>query len=171
MNARSIAKILIPIVGVITLLPFVTSAGALLLGILIAIFCGNPYPTKKYTHRLLAFSVVGLGAGMNLDVVIRTGIQGFAYTLVSILAVFALGLLLRKILKVDEEISLLITVGTAICGGSAIAAVTPVLKARATSVSVAMGVVFILNGSLSLLFQQSAILFISAKEPSGFGVL
>lgn len=152
MTKKTVSKILVPIIGMLALFPFATSAGALVAGILIAVFFGNPYPTKKYTHRLLAFSVVGLGAGMNLDVVLRAGIHGFGYTLVSILVIFALGLLLTKLFKVEEEVALLITVGTAICGGSAIAAVTPVLRARPASVSVALGVVFILNAIALIVF-------------------
>lgn len=149
---HKLAKILIPVVGVLTLFPFVSAAAALIAGVLIALFLENPYPTQKYTHRLLAWSVIGLGAGMNLVTVSRVGLQGLGYTVISIGLVFLLGFLLKKIFRVEDEVSLLITVGTAICGGSAIAAVTPVIRAKAHSVSVALGTVFILNALALVIF-------------------
>ena len=148
----SINRVLIPLVGMACFLPFVSAAIALVAGLVLALTLENPYPTKKYTHQLLAWSVVGLGAGMNLQVVARVGLQGIGYTVVSISSVFLLGFLLRKVLKVDSETGVLITVGTAICGGSAIAAVTPVIRARPHAVSVALGTVFILNSVALLLF-------------------
>lgn len=146
------AKILIPLVALVTLAPFVGSATALLAGVAIAIFLGNPYPTKKFVHPLLGFAVAGLGAGMNLETVARVGLSGIGTTFVSIASVCALGLLLTKLLKVEEEAGILITVGTAICGGSAIAAITPVLRAKAQAVSVALGTVFILNALALVIF-------------------
>lgn len=152
LSKNLIAKILIPLFGILCFFPFTSGAIALLAGVLIALFLENPYDTKKYTHRLLAFSVVGLGAGMNLETVLQVGLQGISYTLISILCVFALGLFMMKILKVEKEVGLLITVGTAICGGSAIAAVTPVIRAKSNSVSVALGTVFILNALALFVF-------------------
>lgn len=152
MDKSRLAKILIPLVAVISFFPFVSAAGALIAGTLIALFLENPYPTKEYTHRLLTFSVIGLGAGMNLETVAKVGLQGIGYTVISIVGVFLLGILLLRLLKVDEETGLLITVGTAICGGSAIAAVTPILRAKPHSVSVALGTVFILNAVALILF-------------------
>jgi uncharacterized integral membrane protein (TIGR00698 family) len=152
MNKAKLAKILIPIVAIISLFPFVSAAEALIAGVFIALLFENPYPTKDYTHRLLTFSVIGLGAGMNLETVAKVGLQGIGYTVVSICGVFILGTLLQKLFKVDEESGLLITVGTAICGGSAIAAVTPILRAKPHSVSVALGTVFILNAVALIIF-------------------
>lgn len=152
MNKNLISKILIPVVGVITLMSFTSAALALLAGVVIALFLENPYPTKEYTHHLLTWSVIGLGAGMNLETVTQVGLQGIGYTIVSIAAVFILGFILQKLFKVEDEVGLLITVGTAICGGSAIAAVTPVLRAKPHSVSVALGTVFILNAVALLIF-------------------
>lgn len=149
---QNFSRLLIPVFGIICLFPFVSAGIALISGVIIAIIFGNPYPTKNYTHRLLTWSVVGLGAGMNLETVARVGIQGIGYTVISIAVVFILGFLLRKLLNVEDEVSLLITVGTAICGGSAIAAVTPVIKAKPSSVSVALGTVFILNAIALLIF-------------------
>jgi uncharacterized integral membrane protein (TIGR00698 family) len=152
MNKQMIARILIPIVGVLTLLPFVQPAIALVSGVLIALLLENPYPTREYTHRLLTWSVIGLGAGMNLQTVANVGLQGIGYTIISINAVFLVGTLLQKLFRVDGEVGLLITVGTAICGGSAIAAVTPVIRAKPHSVSVALGTVFILNALALIIF-------------------
>lgn len=151
-SRRNLARFLIPLVGVLCLFPFFSAAMALVAGVVIALTLDNPYPTKNYTHRLLTWSVIGLGAGMNLEVVARVGVQGIGYTVISILCVFVLGFLLQRLLKVEEEAGLLITVGTAICGGSAIAAVTPVLKAKTQSVSVALGTVFILNALALVIF-------------------
>lgn len=149
---RNLAKFLIPVVAVLTLFPFVSAAMALGAGVLIALFLENPYATKKYTPYLLMWSVIGLGAGMNLETVGLVGMQGIGYTLISILSVFILGYLLQKVFKVDGEVGLLITSGTAICGGSAIAAVTPVIRAKPHSVSVALGTVFILNAVALVIF-------------------
>src|SRR5262249_32792993 len=112
---------------------------------LVALVLGNPHRTNRFVHPLLGIAVAGLGAGMNLETVARVGLHGLAMTCVSIASVGAAGFVLMKLLKVDDEVGTLITVGTAICGGSAIAAVTPVLRARHHSVSVALGTVFILN--------------------------
>ena len=152
MNKTTIARVLIPLVSILVLFPFVSAAEALVAGVLIAIFLDNPYPTKSYTHLLLTWSVIGLGAGMNLETVARVGMQGIGYTVVSISAVFLIGYLLRKLFSVEEDAGLLITVGTAICGGSAIAAVTPVIRAKPHSVSVALGSVFILNALALIIF-------------------
>ncbi len=103
-------------------------------------------------RTLLQMSVVGLGFGMNLFQVLRVGRSGFLYTAVSIVACVALGLVLGRFLRVQGKASLLITVGTAICGGSAIAAVAPILDASEEEISVAMGTVFLLNSIALFVF-------------------
>lgn len=152
MNRSAVQRLLIPITSIFVLFPFVSPALALVAGVLIAMFLENPYPTREYTHRLLTWSVIGLGAGMNLQTVASVGLQGIGYTIVSIGSVFIVGTLLQKLFKVNDEVGLLITVGTAICGGSAIAAVTPVIRAKPQSVSVALGTVFILNALALIIF-------------------
>lgn len=152
MTQIKISKALIPIVGLLCLFPFFSAAFALASGLMIAVFLGNPYPTKNYIHKILTWSVIGLGFGMNLEVVARVGLQGFGYTLVSILLVLIIGFILQKMFQVESESGLLITVGTAICGGSAIAAVTSVIKAKPQSTSIALGTVFILNSVSLILF-------------------
>lgn len=146
------ARYLIPIVALLCLFPFVGSATALILGACLALTLENPYPTKKYVSPLLGYAVAGLGAGMNLETVARVGFQGLGTTFLSIGVVCLLGFLLMKLLRVESEIGTLITVGTAICGGSAIAAITPVIRAKNHSVSVALGTVFILNALALVLF-------------------
>lgn len=168
MTKSSVAKFLIPIALVICCFSFVTGALALTLGVLISFLFENPYPTQKYVHTLLAVSVAGLGAGMNLNTVIQVGIQGFGYTAVSIISICVLGYILVKILKIDKEVGILISVGTAICGGSAIAAVTPVIKAKHQSVSVALGTVFILNAIALIIFPMIGHAF-SMSQPA-FGL-
>jgi uncharacterized integral membrane protein (TIGR00698 family) len=137
-----------------SLSPWGTAALALLLGVAVALICGNPYADKTnlFAQRLLAWSIVGLGAGMDLIVVGKAGMAGFAMTVVSISATLALGLFIGKLTKSDEKTSILISVGTAICGGSAIAAVAPVMKAQPQSISVALGTVFLLNALALFLF-------------------
>jgi uncharacterized integral membrane protein (TIGR00698 family) len=127
---------------------------ALVAGAVIALTCGNPAQalTQRWTHRLLPLAVVGLGAEMNLGTVARVGLHGLGYTAISLTFVMAAGLLLGRFLKVDRDAGLLISVGTAICGGSAIAAAAPVLRARPHQVSVALATVFLLNGVALVLF-------------------
>jgi uncharacterized integral membrane protein (TIGR00698 family) len=103
-------------------------------------------------HRALALSVVGLGAGMNLSMVARVGLHGVGYTLVGITVALLLGRLLGRRLGVKGDTSLLICVGTAICGGSAIAAVAPSIKAKDEDTSVALVTVFTLNAVALFLF-------------------
>lgn len=127
---------------------------ALILGAAIAIIFGNPHSeiTKKITPKLLAWSIVGLGAGMNLSVIAQVGLQGIGYTVIGITITFLLGYLLSRFLKVEKDVSLLITIGTAICGGSAIAALAPAIRAKSQDISVALGTVFLLNAAALVLF-------------------
>jgi uncharacterized integral membrane protein (TIGR00698 family) len=142
-------------VGVILCLtPLVTPPVALLLGLGVAFFVGHPFLhlNHKATHMLLQISVVGLGFGMNAASALQAGKDGFLFTVVSIAGTLTAGLLLGRWMGVEKKTSLLISGGTAICGGSAIAALSPVIKAEERQVSVAMGVVFILNSVALFLF-------------------
>jgi uncharacterized integral membrane protein (TIGR00698 family) len=151
-DKNNIAQFLVPALSALCLMPFVSPAVALIGGIFVALWLGNPYPTKNFSSKLLSWSVVGLGAGMNLETVAKAGLQGLGYTMISILLVFFFGILLMKFFKVEEEVGMLVTVGTAICGGSAIAAVAPVIQAKTHSISVALATVFILNAMALILF-------------------
>jgi uncharacterized integral membrane protein (TIGR00698 family) len=127
---------------------------AVLAGIILSLSFGNPYADfmKKLTAKILAWSIVGLGFGMNLLTILHVGLQGIAYTILSILGVIVLGLALGRWLKNSDESSLLITVGTAICGGSAIAAIAPTIHAKHENISLALAVVFVLNASALFVF-------------------
>ncbi|MDG2432253.1 putative sulfate exporter family transporter [Flavobacterium sp.] len=139
---------------VLCLSPFITPPIALLMGLIIAQFIGHPYLhlNHKATHLLLQISVVGLGFGMNVDSALKAGQDGLLFTIASILITLTAGYLLGKALKIDKKTSYLISAGTAICGGSAIAAIAPVIKAEEKQISVALGTIFILNSVALLLF-------------------
>ena len=149
-----IAKIILPIIALICLLPFVSSALALALGIIIALLFGNPYTayTQKATRHLLAWSIIGLGAGMDLHAIGSAGLQGIMITMGSIIFIFSAGYMLGKFFNVPHITSVLISIGTAICGGSAIAATAPVVKAKTHEITVALAVVFTLNAIALFLF-------------------
>lgn len=134
--------------------PLVTPPVALFAGLIFAQFIGHPYiqHNKKITTMLLQVSVVGLGFGMNLHSAIKAGSQGVLFTIASIAATLALGLLLGKLFKTDKKTSYLVAAGTAICGGSAIAAVSPVIQAKEEQMSVSLGIVFILNAIALFIF-------------------
>jgi uncharacterized integral membrane protein (TIGR00698 family) len=134
--------------------PWTSAAGALVGGAALALLLGNPVQdrTRAWTHRLLPLAVMGLGAEMNLGTVARVGLHGLGYTAVSLAFVLSAGFILARILKVEREAGLLISVGTAICGGSAIAAAAPVLRAKADQVSIALGTVFLLNAVALVVF-------------------
>lgn len=127
----------------------------LFLGLAYALLCGQGYPSfnKKTSKILLQYSVVGLGFGMNLHESLASGSDGMLFTIVSVVGTLVIGMLIgRKLLKVDKETSYLISSGTAICGGSAIAAVGPVIKAKPANLSVALAVVFVLNAIALFIF-------------------
>ncbi len=134
---------------------------ALLFGILIAQFVGHPFVhlNHKATQVLLQVSVVGLGFGMNVQSAVNAGKTGFVFTVASIFGTLFLGFILSKFLKIEKRTSFLISAGTAICGGSAIAAVSPVIKAKEKHISVALGVVFILNSIALFVFPVIGHLF------------
>jgi uncharacterized integral membrane protein (TIGR00698 family) len=133
---------------------FISPPIALTAGIVYGLTFIHPYhgDSRKLASFLLKASVVGLGFGMNIGEVVRVGRSGFFYTALSIGFSLALGLAIGKLLQVRNNSSFLITTGTAICGGSAIAAVAPILQAGDNDIAVAMGTVFILNSIALLIF-------------------
>lgn len=134
---------------------WVSSPVALAVGFVFAMLFGKAFPdfNKTMSKKLLQYSVIGLGFGMNVDKALASGSEGMMFTIVSVFGTLALGWLFgRKLLGVDSQTSYLLSSGTAICGGSAIAAVDPIIKARAESMSVALGVVFILNAIALFVF-------------------
>lgn len=132
---------------ILCFLPWVTPPVALFLGLIFALSFGRTFPNfnKKMSKYLLQASVVGLGFGMNLHQAIASGKDGMTFTIVSVIGTLVLGLYLGKKLLVDRKTSYLISTGTAICGGSAIAAVGPVIKADDGQMSVSLGTIFVLN--------------------------
>lgn len=166
---RKASYYVIPLLALLCLFPFISAAVALVLGIAAALVFGNPYHDKMpiLTRRLLACCVVGLGAGMNLVAVTTAGIKGLGYTAVSIALIMLAGVALGRMLRAERETSFLITVGTAICGGSAIAAVAPVIHARSASISVALGVVFALNALALLIFPAIGHFFALSQDAFG----
>ena len=134
---------------------WVTPPVALFLGLIFALSSGQAHPkfNKKVSTYLLQYSVVGLGFGMNLQASLASGKEGMEFTVISVVGTMLIGWFIgRKFLKVDRDTSYLISSGTAICGGSAIAAVGPVLRAKDTEMSVALGTIFILNAIALFIF-------------------
>lgn len=141
--------------GMHTLSSWVTPPVALFLGLAFALTCGQAFPVfnKKASKYLLQYAVVGLGFGMNLHASLASGKEGMEFTVLSVAGTLLIGWFIgRKCMKINRNTSYLISSGTAICGGSAIAAVGPVLKAKDSEMSVALGTIFILNAIALFLF-------------------
>jgi uncharacterized integral membrane protein (TIGR00698 family) len=134
--------------------PWASPPIALTLGLALALTLGHPFASRnsKATKLLLQTSVVLLGFGMNLQKVVEAGRTGFVFTIVTIVGTLLLGFLLGRAMNISRTTSHLISSGTAICGGSAIAAVGPVVNATDEEMSVALGTVFILNSIALFVF-------------------
>lgn len=133
-------------------LPFVSPAVALCIGIVFSFLGIRHDSIHRYTSRVLQVSIVLLGFGMGLEEVITASKSGFVQTLISVSLVMTGGIVLGRLLKVEKNTTLLIAAGTAICGGSAIAAVAPIIKSENYQNSFALIVVFVLNAIALLLF-------------------
>lgn len=142
------------ILAFICLTPWITPPVALFLGLLFALTLGSPFPVfnKKASRYLLQIAVVGLGFGMNLHESLQAGSDGIIFTVISVVSVMALGILLGKMYKVNKVTSYLISSGTAICGGSAIAAVGPISKANQNQMTISLATVFVLNAIALFIF-------------------
>ena len=136
------------------LLPWVGPATALAAGILFSLVVGNPAParTALWSRMLLQASVVGLGFGLSLGTVLRVGARSAVYTVVGIALTLAAGALLGRLAGTSGPLSTLISFGTAICGGSAIAVMAPVVKAKSEEIAVSLATVFTLNAAALVLF-------------------
>ncbi len=147
-------KFIYLILLIFCLTPIVTPPVALFTGLIFALVFGEAYPVfnKKASKILLQASVVGLGFGMNLGQAVESGKDGMLFTIASVAGTMILGILLARWLKVDKKTGYLISSGTAICGGSAIAAVGPTIKADSNQMSIALGTVFILNAIALFIF-------------------
>lgn len=111
-----------------------------------------PVFTKRAQKFLLQASVVGLGFGMNVEEALASGKNGMLLTVISVVAVMLVGWVAGRLLKVEKRASYLISAGTAICGGSAIAAVAPIVDADEDAMSVSLGTVFLLNAVALFVF-------------------
>ncbi|KAF2513798.1 YeiH family protein [Flavobacterium foetidum] len=142
------------VVVLLCLFSIISPPIALLIGVVIVNVFGNPF--IEFNHKaitfLLQFSVVGLGFGMNASSAFSAGKEGFVLTIASIFSTLIFGFLLGKWLKTEKKTSHLISCGTAICGGSAIAAISPVIKSNENQTSIALGVIFILNSVALFVF-------------------
>ena len=151
---KSAYSIIVIVAGIALVVAGAPGWIALLAGIALALGFGQPAPpqVKTWTSYVLQWGVIGLGAGMNLQVVLRVGASGALLTAVSLALTLAAGKLIGRLLRVPADTSLLLTVGTAICGGSAIAAVASVTRPKAHETSIALAVVFLLNGLALVIF-------------------
>ena len=134
---------------------WVTPPVVLFIGLVFALLCGQAHPTfnKNVSKKLLQYSVIGLGFGMNLQASLASGKEGMLFTIISVVGTLFIGMFIGcKVLKLNRNTSYLISSGTAICGGSAIAAVGPIIKAKDTDMSMALATVFILNAIGLFLF-------------------
>lgn len=163
------SRIIFLAAAAITLLPIVQPPVALLLGFALAQTTVNPFPvaTPRITHWLLQLSIIGMGFGMNVHSALQAGKSGLLFTITAIAATLFMGALLGKLLGIDKKTSHLISCGTAICGGSAIAAIAPVMKAGEKQVSVALGIIFLLNALALFIFPAIGHLFHLSQQQFG----
>lgn len=142
-----IQQAIFALIIVLCLFSIISPPIALLLGVIMVNVFGNPFVGFNHSaiSFLLQFSVIGLGFGMNATAAVSVGKEGFLLTIFSIFSTLLLGTFLGKWLKTDKKTSHLISCGTAICGGSAIAAISPIIKSNENQTSIALGVIFILN--------------------------
>lgn len=154
-NANSnFVKVVFLLCMVLCISGYISSPVALVGGFLFCYFLGHPFLSfnSKAVHWLLQIAVIGLGFGMNLNETIAAGKDGFILTVFSIFITLILGYFIGKLLKIDRNTTHLISSGTAICGGSAIAAVAPVINASEKDISISLGVIFLLNSIALLIF-------------------
>lgn len=149
-----LSKVFFFLLILLSLSGFINSPVALTLGIGFALVFQHPYDTlsQNAVKWLLKIAVVGLGFAMHMDEALAAGKDGFFLTLFSIVLTLSLGFTLGKFFKLNKKLAHLLSSGTAICGGSAIAAVAPVIKSKNEDISIALAVVFILNAVALLLF-------------------
>ncbi|MCL5029110.1 MAG: putative sulfate exporter family transporter [Bacteroidetes bacterium] len=163
-------EIIFALALIFCLTPFASPPIALAVGLIIALTIGHPFIhlNHKATKILLQVSVVGLGFGMNLGKIMQVGKEGIMFTIVSIFGTLGLGFIIGKWLSIHKKTSHLISSGTAICGGSAIAAVGPILNANDQEMSVALGTVFILNSIALFVFPAIGHLLNLSQTQFGF---
>lgn len=164
---HNLTQIIYSLMIFICFLPFMTPAIALVIGIILSLIGLKHHNIHKYTSNSLKLSIILMGFGMNLTQVINASKTGFFVTTISVISVMVLGFLLAKMLRVDGKTGTLISAGTAICGGSAIAAVAPVINAKNYQISFSLVVVFILNALALLIFPAIGHFFNLSQETFG----
>ena len=166
---RYFSYIIYGLLIIVCLTTRVNAALALLLGLVVAQLVKNPLEelSQKIIQVLLKCAVVGLGFGMNLQNALEVGKQGFNMTIFSITSTLFLGIVAGKYLGIDKKISQLIASGTAICGGSAIAAISPIIRANPKQISVGLGIVFMLNSIALFVFPALGHLFEMTQHQFG----
>jgi uncharacterized integral membrane protein (TIGR00698 family) len=154
MHNERLHKILFLSCLALCLVPWFGTAAALIMGVCFSLLLGNPWPQKSahFSKVILQISVVGLGFGLSLGEVLHTGKESIVYAVAGIGFTLAMGYAVGRMFKTEKNTSALISFGTAICGGSAIAAMAPVLKAKDHETAVALATVFTLNAVALLLF-------------------
>ncbi len=134
--------------------PFLPAIG-LLLGIALTSLWHNPnisHHAKDWSSKTLSYAIILLGFGFNLNNILKAGMAGIGYTIISIGGTLIFGLIIGKMLRNEGKLSTLISAGTAICGGSAIAAIAPIIHSKHEQTAIAMGTVFLLNAIGLLIF-------------------
>ena len=139
---------------ILCLTGYISSPVAMIMGFFFTLTLGKVFEDliHKGIQYLLKIAVVGLGFGMFFIETLKTGKESLVITILSITTTLILGWILTKVLKIDLKLGYLISSGTSICGGSAIAAVAPVIQAKPKQISVALGVVFLLNSIALFVF-------------------
>lgn len=151
---KNFLKILFIILAALCFSPVVSPPIALFLGIIFINIFGQVFNADKIIKIVLQVSIVGLGFGINLKQALQAGSEGFLFTVFSITLIVVLGIALGYIFRIDKIITQLISFGTAICGGSAIAAIAPILKADGKQTSVSLGIIFLLNALALFIFPE-----------------
>lgn len=162
-------SILYYIIIALCFMPFMKAPIALSLGIILALLkIAKPFSVSKYTSKILQYSIVLMGFGMSLKKVIEVSQTGIWLTALSVFLTFLFGMLLGYLLKVERNTTTLISSGTAICGGSAIAAVSPIIGAKPNQITFALTVVFVLNAIALFIFPLIAHSLNMSQENFGY---
>ncbi|MEP6675966.1 MAG: putative sulfate exporter family transporter [Ferruginibacter sp.] len=151
---NTVRKIIFITAALCCITPYVEAPLALLLGFILSQTIGHPFPeyNQRAIKKLLPLSVIGLGFGMNIHEALKAGKEGLVFTMTSIALTLITGIILGRLFSVNKKSALLISSGTAVCGGSAIAAVAPIIEADKNEMSVSLATIFILNSVALFVF-------------------
>lgn len=168
-SCETVKKAVFIVGAILCFLPFVDPSIALLGGFILTLIFGNPFlkSSQGAVNILLQISIVGLGFGMNIFDAAEAGEEGLLFTMSSIFITLLGGLLLGKLFSIKKKTNVLISVGTAICGGSAIAAIAPIIEAKEEETSIALATIFVLNSAALFLFPFIAELLVLSQNQFG----